>query len=243
MLHEEIPEEITAGVYDAALRDTEGCLCEVRRTDNEMVFLARVQESDGKSVSLVPEGEEQIPPTIYNNEYKLVFYVSGKQALSWSGRICGSTPAFWKLDRLMPYHLREQRNHFRQPIFVEVDVLCINALYGSSLGRRESNTRPGRVLDISLGGLRMNSRETYQVGDHLLVSNLWLKSVRDRPFTFPVTVRWSEAVNAYEVRYGCSIERLSARDEDRLCNAIFTLQREDIAAHSAAAEKFRDREE
>ncbi len=59
---------------------------------------------------------------------------------------------------------------------------------------------PCKVLDISAGGMLISSAEVYIEG------------------------AWKKGVN----RYGCQFEALAPRDQDRLLQAIFTIQREEI---------------
>ena len=73
----------------------------------------------------------------------------------------------------------------------------------------------------------ISSAEVYIEGERILVDRVPL--VRDAPtFSFNCRVRrageWKKGVN----RYGCQFEALAPRDQDRLLQAIFTIQREEI---------------
>jgi hypothetical protein len=221
-------------VLAAELRQAVGCLCEVRRPDNnKLVILGRIQNFDGRAVWVYPIGGKEAPPVICNDEFKLVLRITGRPALVWRGQIRNSSPSFWALDRLVHCHRKEQRGNFRQTVFQRANVLCVNALYPHSRrGEDEYYARLCKVMDVSLGGLQICSQDSFQPGDHLLVMNLWLDESLPQPFVFTTQVRWAESDNrAAWVRYGCSFEQMSTWEEDRLCNAIFNLQRDDIAAH------------
>lgn len=216
------------------LRRAVGCLCEVRNPDsNRLIFLARVRNFDGRAVTVLPTGGRETPPVLYNAEYKLVLRIPDSPALVWRGLICGSTRSFWKLDHLSRCHHKEQRGNFRQPIQARATALCINALYpGAPVSSEAYYSRTCRVLDISLGGIQLQCEDLYSPGDYLAIMNLYLESSSSRPFLFTVRIRWAEQIPGQRFcRCGCSFEPMSVQEEDRLCAAILSLQREDIAAH------------
>lgn len=209
-----------------------GCLCEIRKPDNQLIFLGRVQDFDGRAVMVVPTSAREAPPVIYKDEFKLVFRVPEQPPLVWRCEISGSTRNFWKLDCLNPYHREEHRSNFRQPINLRAKVLCINSLYPQK-GQHEEETyaKLCKVLDVSLGGLQLQSQNFFHPGDYLLVMDLFLDQSNDRPFVFTVHTRWEEHLGRMDSRYGCAFQPMSIADEDRLCAAIFDLQRQDISSH------------
>lgn len=223
----------TPGTSLAELREAVGHLCEVRKPNNTLVFLGRVQGLDGKALSVWPAGGREAPPVIYNDEFKLVLHVPQKAVLVWMGKICGSSRSFWKLDNLVKCHQKEQRVNFRQPVSLRANALCINAMYpGSPRGEDTYYARLCKVVDVSLGGVQLRSQDHYRPGDHLLLMNLWLDQTQPQPFVFTVQIRWVEKISSVESRLGCFFEPMSIRDEDRLCAAILELQRMDLANHN-----------
>lgn len=214
------------------LQNTRGCLCEIRNPEsNLLIFLGRVRSADEDSITVVPAGGREAPPTIYKAEYKLVLRIPGQQTLVWRGVVAGSSRSFWKFADLVQYHHQEQRGAFRQPVQKQARVLCINRLYpGAPMDQEVYYARLCRVLDISLGGLLLQSEDLYASGDHLAVMDLWLDEGLRRPFLFTVQVRWSSRVpNQRFCRCGCAFEAMTLREEDRLCATILNLQRKDIA--------------
>lgn len=218
------------GTFSVELQRAVGCLCEVRKLDNALVFLGRISAFDGRAITVLPTGGKEAPPVIYNDTFKLVLHITGEPALSWTGKICGSTRSFWRLDHMIRCHFREQRTAFRQTVNLRANVLCINALYPDATPHADQlYARLCRVMDVSLGGIQLRGQDLYRPGDHLLLMNLWLIEGAEQPFVFTTCVRWSEQISRMECRYGCAFERMNIRDEDRLCAAILELQRSDIA--------------
>lgn len=216
------------------LREAAGHLCEVRKPeDNRLIFLGRVQGVDNGALVIWPAGGREAPPVIYNSEFKLILHIPQKSALVWLGNVQGSSRSFWKLGNLFKCHRQEQRVNFRQPISLRANALCVNALYPEKpRGADQYYARLCKVVDVSLGGVQLRSQDRYRPGDHLLLTNLWLDASQPQPFVFTVQIRWAQAVNTVEHRYGCCFEPMSIRDEDRLCAAILELQRIDLASRS-----------
>lgn len=214
------------------LHQAVGCLCEVRKPDNQLVFLGRVQDFDGRAVMVVPTSAREAPPVIFKDEFKLVFRIHERPPLVWHCEISGSTRWFWKLDCLNPYHREELRSNFRQPVNARAKVLCINPLYpGKALREEETYAKLCKVLDVSLGGLQLQGQNFFHAGDYLLIMDLFLDPSDRRPFAFTVHVRWKQELGPLDSRYGCAFQPMSVQEEDRLCAAIFSLQRQDISSH------------
>lgn len=223
-----------SGKQEAAqqLRQAVGCLCEVRTPANKLIFLGRIQDFDGCSVTVFPTGGKEAPPVIFNDEFKLVLRIPRRSVSVWRGSVRGSTRWFWKLDQLERYHLQELRANFRQPVDLRANVLCVNALYPEkSCPEPQYDWKLCRVLDISLGGLRLQGQPFFHLHDYLVVTDLFLDEFSPRPYVFTVKVRWETIRSRLEAQYGCAFEPMGVREEDRLCAAILKLQREDLSAH------------
>ncbi|BDF72449.1 hypothetical protein CE91St41_34310 [Oscillospiraceae bacterium] len=210
-----------------------GARCELRsQEDNSLVFLGRIQGFDGRAVTVYAAAGGEVPPVIYNTPFKLVIRAPGRSALVWRGKICGSARGFWKLDQLSVFHYAEHRAHFRQPVSLPARVLCINSLHGSSPRRfSPSLLQPCRVMDVSLSGVRLRCREAFVRGDWLLLTGLDLLSDGEPPFAPTCRVCWADRLQGNEFLFGCSFSPMGLQEQDRLCAAIFTLQRRDIFSH------------
>ena len=160
---------------------------------------------------------------LVNKPVKVRFYQeSGNIVLH--AKVCGSTIHMWKVDRLQSTFVREQRAFFRQSISIDIEARCSRRAVRSG---RAGAQFPCNVLDISAGGILISCPEIFVEGDRLLVDEAPL--ITGAPaFSFNCQIRraseWRKGVN----RYGCQFESLSPRDQDRLLQAIFTIQRQEI---------------
>jgi len=212
------------------LRRSVGCLCEVRSVEtNAMVLLGRIRIYDGEILTIVSASGRELRPVIYNTEYKLVLHIPGIQAASWHGQICGSSRQIWMFDQVYCFHQEEQRDTFRQPLNRPAHVLDISDGYIPHFDKPKlAASKPCRIIDVSLGGLQIESAQMFRSGDRVMILNMTL-SDGGEPFSFKATVRWVSPIEDGLARCGCSFESLSLRDENRLCAAILQIQRNDLA--------------
>ena len=203
-----------------------GMLLEVMTADNEVLFRARVTEFDGFSMKIVNDLGGEMPPVLYNTEFKLRGHLSDSQAAVYHGTVCGSTREMWKLDQITNWFTWERREFFRQNISVEATVMRLRSVYdkeGDTPLRGEK--RKCKLLDVSGGGILLACDESYERGDELRVGNAAIVPGMD-PFSFRCIVRRVEEAR-YNNLYGCQFLELQPGEQDRLIRAIFLLQREE----------------
>lgn len=200
-----------------------GMTVEVLTLDNRLTFVGRVDRFNGRSIVIRESRGGELPPVVYNKEIKLRFF-QGQDSLVLHGKICGSSRAIWKLDRLEGRSAKEQRTFFRQRISRDIKAVCTR-LDGPE--GREGETLPCQILDVSAGGLLMSSHTQYEMGDQLRIDDLRLAPEMDT-FTFNCRVRRVGKREMGRIRYGCQFDTLPPREQDRLLRAIFIVQREEI---------------
>ena len=203
-----------------------GMLLEVLTVDNEVLFRARVTSFDGDSMSIVNDLGGEMPPVLYNTEFKLRGHLSDSQTAVYHGTICGSNREMWKLDQLVNWFTWERRDFFRQNISVEAQVKRLRSVHD-----KEGDTPlvgpivKCKLLDVSGGGVLVACNEDYERGDELRVSKAVIIPGTD-PFSFRCRVRRVEQAR-YTKLYGCQFMDLQPGEQDRLIRAIFLLQREE----------------
>lgn len=217
--------------FAAEVHTAIGALCEIRNKDNVLIFLGRIQDFDGVGVTITASNGGELPPVIFNAEFKVIVRPAGRSTLVWRGKICGSSPTFWKLDQLVRLNAKESRAHFRQRASAPAFSTCINDVphdQRNAAATEELPKAPCLVVDISLGGIQIQSSEHYNRGDLLLITGLSLPPDEDRPFTLTCRVCWADLIGNNKFLFGCSFASMSALDQDLLCSAIFALQRIDL---------------
>ena len=205
-----------------------GMVAEVMTPENRLIYVGRVEKIQNGGVYIREASGDTLPMVLVNKPVKVRFYRE-EDNIVLHGKVCGSTIKMWKVDRLESAFAKEKRAFFRQSISVNVQARCGKRL---NRGGPPSVFFPCQVLDISAGGMLISCAEVYIEGDRLVITEVPL--VSDAPaFTFNCQIQrageWQKGVN----RYGCRFESLSPRDQDRLLQAIFTIQREEIRKRKA----------
>ncbi len=203
-----------------------GMLLEVLNESNEVMFRARVTEFDGESVKIENDNGGEVPPVMYNSEFKLRGHLSDDRRVVYHGTVCGSTKTMWKMDQLANWFTWEKREFFRQNISVEAAVTRVKwAADAKDDPLRKEEKFKCKLLDVSGGGVMLACDAVYSRGDQLRVGNAEILP-ESEPFSFRVSVRRVEQAR-YTNLYGCQFLNMSPSEQDRLVRAIFTLQREE----------------
>lgn len=218
------PVEQLVNTFDLA----PGMVTEVMTLENRLIFVGKVSKVGDGSVYVREANDDELPMVLVNKELKIRFFREEDNVVL-QGKVCGSTARMWKVDQLKSTFFKEQRAFFRQSISVNVQARCGKRL---NRGGPPSVFFPCQVLDISAGGMLISCAEIYIEGERLVITEVPL--VAEAPtFTFNCQIQrageWQKGVN----RYGCRFESLSPRDQDRLLQAIFTIQREEIRKRKA----------
>ena len=201
----------------------QGAAVEVMTPENRLLFVGKIEALQEGAVCIRDTNDDTLPMVLVNKDLKLRFFTD-RGSVVLQGKVCGSTMRMWKVDRLRSVFTQEHRAFFRQSISVEIMAQCGKR---TARGGRPNALFPCQVLDISAGGMLLSCKEIYAEGDLLLVADVPL--LEGAPvFSFNCLVRRSGEWKKGVVRYGCQFVALTARDQDRLLQAIFAIQRAEI---------------
>lgn len=199
---------------DGEKRFHPGVTVEVFGPAGQMLFLGKIEESDGKTIQIVAENDSMLPPVIYNTRIKVVEVSAKEEIAVLFGMVCGSTAHMWKLDRLNYVIGQEKRYSYRQR--VRVDALVQSKEDGTC-------AVPCQILDVSMGGARISCAKPFQVEDRLLLTKAQIDPDAE-PFAFDCRVRRVGEGGSY----GCEFQHVSPKEEERLFRAILVAQRKEI---------------
>ena len=205
-----------------------GMMAEVMTPENRLIYVGKIDKIQSGGVYIREAKDDTLPMVLVNKPVKVRFY-RDEGNLVLRGKVCGSTMRMWKVDRLEGTFTREQRAFFRQNISVNIKAQCGKLL---RRGGRPDVLFPCQVLDISAGGMLISCGEVFAEGERLAVLDVPL--VDGAPtFAFYCQIRRAGVWKKGVYRYGCQFEALTPRDQDRLLQAIFTIQREEIKKRKA----------
>jgi len=203
----------------------DGMRLEVLRSENQVDFVGRVRNFEGRTLTLVNNDGGSVPYAIYGTEIKLRGVWTGIGLVTYHGTVFGSTDESWKIGELSEWYGWERRNFYRQSISVEARVLRTFRAHAASA--RDLDVKVAcRLLDVSASGsLLACSKAVYMEGDRLHVTNAKILP-NEEPFSFYCTVLRVEKARFNNI-YGCRFEGLTIREQDRLARAVFRLQQEE----------------
>ena len=201
-----------------------GSKVEVLTPANTLLFVGRLRVLKGGDIlEIRGESGGYLPRGLYNQALKLQIFQADGTTLALRATVAQSSYDFWRVENLQYLQNSEKRSFFRQNIGVDGWVYPLT----SSKGQRF----PCTVLDISAGGARVRSTKLFQLGATFRLEVSVFPG--DLPFSITCAVlrtvvrpQPGSPVKKYE--YGCQFVELTPRDQERLTQAVFTLQRKAI---------------
>ena len=207
----------------------DGQTCEVLSEKNDLIFVGKLHLTDRQTAVEVTEASGGVvPPVYFNTKFKIKLYFSGLGTRLIEGTICGNTRYFWRMDNLCSLHRHEARQSFRQRAPAKAKVFCVSSIYAPGFvpARKANPTVDCQIEDLSLGGILIRCKEHYDVGEWLFVKDVVF--LEKEHFVFSVQIRWSRMDGRRDYLYGCKFADLTAREQDRLFQTIFELQRKEV---------------
>lgn len=196
---------------------------EVMNFDNEVSFYGQIDRMENGVLYISELSGGLVPQVMYGTEVKLRGFMRG-DAVTVRGTVFGSTDRFWKVERLERLYAEDLRVSFRQHVNISAA-----AVYDAAAKPRDASgdPMPCWILDVSIGGMQFKSAFPYQVGDWVDINGAQLVA-EESPFSFHCQVRWIRGCDQDGAfTYGCQMEDQDPAEQDRLCRAIFMVQRKE----------------
>ena len=211
-----------------------GMTVEVLTMNNNTTFLGKVEEFVGGALTIRESAGRELPPVLYNKEIKLRCF-QGTDTVVLQGKICGSTRWIWRVDRLESKFVSEKRNFFRQHVSIEAQVECIQRSPVEPELNRGQGKSNCQIKDVSAGGILLSSREAFQMGDRLSVTDAAI-APGEAPFSFICRVQRAVQEPGGSL-CGCAFEALPEKEQERLLRVIFIVQRKELQMKKERGER------
>lgn len=199
------------------LEDYAGMQADVTDMEGQPLFTAKLlglEEDHGNlhllsDASISREIEEPLPVRLrgYSVRKSKAAYLEGVILPSEDDRI-------WRAEKLTLLKLENDRAFFRMDVAMDASLTAV--------GRPGAEEEPCKLVDLSVGGVRIASPNQYQIGERLLLS-VDLTSGKAPSTMLCQILRVIGQERDYE--YGCRFIELGDADEDRIMQIIFALQR------------------
>lgn len=202
-----------------------GMKMEVLTPANTLIFVGRLKVMDRDLLELRSENGGLLPRAIYNQPVKLRGFQRDGQTFTLYGAIGPNGPDFWRIERLRNLQSSENRSFFRQNTGVEGFI--------SSTTSSKNQKFSCKVLDISGGGARIVTQKLLDLEALFQLEAPLL--TEEAPFFIPcqvkrIVVHSKPGSSAKRFEYGCQFLEMPQKEQERLLQAIFTLQRKVLQA-------------
>lgn len=197
-----------------------GMKVEVLTPTNVLIFLGRLRVLNNDTLEVRAESGGFLPRAVYNQQVKLQGIQKNGQTFAIHGAVGPNAPTFWRIERLRTLQSHENRNYFRQAVGSDGWVYPVT----TSQGQRFSC----KVLDISGGGARVVTSKLFQLDVPFQLELSLLPE--EEPFLLTCKVKRilphsKPGSPGRRFEYGCQFVDIPPREQERLVQAIFTIQR------------------
>lgn len=201
-----------------------GAACEVKTLDNDLLFLGRLRsivDDLSLSVDIISSDDSPLFTWRYGVPVKLSLYKGPGNILIAGGKVYMANADFWRVSNIIRYQNFERRSFFR-----------VQANTGGLVSRaceegEEVEKYQACIINISLSGVMFSSAKQFAENETVVAESFFLAEDR-KPFALSCIVKHSDDSPTGLFMHRCQFLDIGEMESDRLCRAIFSLQREAI---------------
>lgn len=192
--------------------------CVISKTEDECVWVSHAKG-------------ESMPSIIYNSRVILKKIITKDDSiLMLYGTILGSNAQIWKIGELSEFSIFNRRENYRQSTDISTTVCYLPQKSEEAEGVDHANTmnqaEKCKVLNISRGGLLFNSKKLFPVNSNVQMGEFCLYP-NHPPFTLRCRILHTREWGGKHI-HGCCFIELTAKEQERIVQDIFLLQRDEI---------------
>ena len=202
-----------------------GMRVEVLTPTGVPLFTGRIRLLGSQGLEVRAEDGGFLPRAIYGQPVRLQGFQEDGEGFALDGSIGPNTPELWRSERLRVPQASQHRDSYRQHAGTEGYVSLTETFKGQK--------HPCKVLDISASGARVITKALFKPESIFYLSVALLPG--ERPFSIPCLVKRvhthsKPGSSVRNLEYGCRFTGVPVREQERLVQAIFTLQRQALQA-------------
>jgi hypothetical protein len=192
-----------------------GMKVEVTTLGGDLLFVAKLHGLRGDAAELHQYSETELSQESEPVRVKIRGYNDHeRKAVHMEGVISPLPKHIWQVEELTVIKTGNDRAFFRLSTDLDATVTMFSGL--------EIGEKPCRLLNISVGGARIESEYRYHENDKFLLK---VQLLEDRPESaiFCQVLRIIEG-NGYKYQYGCQFIELTEEDQEKITQNIFAAQ-------------------
>lgn len=195
--------------------------CEIKTMSNELLTNAIIKVVDNDCIEVVSHSDA-LPIIHCNTQVKINIFNNALGFIALVGRVFISSAQLMKIAEVQNLVDFERRQFFRIKVNMAAKACLIN---DDAAPDSISQLFPVNILDISLSGCLIRTKELLSVGQKLIIH---MNLLSEPGIAFNSEVQREQPVTEKTSGYGCMFLDCSNRQLDLLCNYIFQKQREQI---------------
>lgn len=204
-----------------------GMRVEVQTPTGVLLFPGRIRvlESQQDALEVRAEAGGYLPRAVYGQAVRLQGTLENGQTFALDGSVGPNAPDFWRIERLRLPRTSQHRDYYRQNTGFDGTFAFTEVFKGQK--------HPCKILDISASGARMTARVPLQPQSIVYLKVSLLPG--EAPFLITCLVKRVQSYSkpgssVRRFEYGCQFVDLPEKEQERLIQAIFILQRAELQA-------------
>ncbi len=215
--------------FKDSLASFAGGLCEIKAQNGESLLFGRLSAINTKfslSFNVVSGDGSELMEIRYETPVTAVLKKEDR-FLVLKGEIALANKLFWRVSHLQLVQDTEKRTFFR----IRTNSNCKLSNYVETsddefLNMHKEPEFDGRVVDLSLTGVKLRSEHEFERSDHIVVSGIRFDNIKNLKLKCRIIHKAVfEKPDKIEYIYGCEFLDLSRHTTDLICRDIFEAQR------------------
>lgn len=213
---------------DSAAEKYIGVACEIKSLMNDHLGVGIIGDVNGEadSLDIITHSGDFLITLPYNQPVKVVCHAPKIGFRLFLGRVYLSSRELMRVVDVGTQQSLERRQYFRLNTSIEAE-LTLPSINQDGTPSDEPTMLKVEIKDVSLGGLRILTRDVFETGQKFIASFALLKQEMQlgcevcREITF-------ENQRKGDHNYGCKFIDITDKQLDKLCGDLFELQRLEI---------------
>ncbi|GFI62227.1 flagellar brake protein YcgR [Clostridiales bacterium] len=193
-----------------------GMRVEVTAFDGRVLFVAKMTSLMENSAELYQYSESEVAPDTEPIRVRIRGYNDHeRKAVYMEGTITPKPKHIWQVEDLVVSRIGNDRAFFRLDTNIDATI--------TTFGGFAAGEKTCKLLNISVGGARISSKDRYHEGDKFLLK---VKLLEDRE----ISVMYCQILRVIEkgeteFEYGCQFLEMTDAAQERITQNIFAAQR------------------
>lgn len=203
-----------------------GIACELKALSNDHLGIGIIGDADDTSgnIDIIPREGDFLPTLAYNQAVKIICHAPKLGFRLFLGRVYLSSRSLMRVVDVGTQQSIERRQYFRLNTNSECEITRFAKNTGDEIEMQEFVVT---MLDVSLGGIRIQTRELFDARDRFVAKFVLIKQEMEMTCEICREI-FQDNLKRGEHQYGCKFVDVTEKQLDKICGDLFELQRIEI---------------